>query len=267
MLFRSNFVTAHDGFTLCDLVSYNQKHNEANGEENRDGSDTNDSWNMGAEGPTDDAAINVLRERQTRNFLATLMLSQGVPMLTGGDEVARSQHGNNNCYCQDNELSWYDWDLDAPRKRLRDFTCRLIHLRLAHPNLHRRKFFQDREIRVKGQDTIIKDIAWFNPDGQQVPDEVWENEWSRSIGMLLNGLTLQVTDEDGKPVIDDSFFLVVNAAQDGVEFILPPAPSGRHWCQVIDTEDIDNPFGKTAMANKTIVGGRSLKLFSDECSK
>src|SRR6202042_2806320 len=129
-----NFITAHDGFTLCDLVSYNEKHNEANGEDNRDGSDSNDSWNMGAEGPTDDAEINKLRERQMRNFLATLMLSQGVPMLTAGDEVARSQRGNNNAYCQDNKLTWFDWKLDEQRKRLLEFTSRLIHLRLAHPN-------------------------------------------------------------------------------------------------------------------------------------
>ena len=142
-----NFITAHDGFTLCDLVSYNEKHNEANGENNQRRTDNNDSWNMGAEGPTDDPEINKLRERQMRNFLATLMLSQGVPMLAGGDEVARSQMGNNNCYCQDNELTWFDWNLDDPRERLREFTCKMIKLRSEHPNLHRRKFFQDREIR------------------------------------------------------------------------------------------------------------------------
>src|SRR6266581_2741428 len=162
-----NFITAHDGFTLCDLVSYNQKHNEANLDDNRDGSDHNDSWNMGVEGPTDDPAINTLRERQMRNFLATLMLSQGVPMLCGGDEVARTQGGNNNAYCQDNEISWFDWNLDERRRRLRDFPCRLIHLRLAHPNLHRRKFCQDREIRKKGNGElvrVIRDIAWFNTD-------------------------------------------------------------------------------------------------------
>jgi isoamylase len=258
-----NFVTAHDGFTLCDLVSYNTKHNEANGEDNRDGSNSNDSWNMGVEGPTDDEGINLLRERQTRNFLATLMLSQGVPMLNGGDEIARSQRGNNNCYCQDNELTWHDWDLDDPRKRLRDFTSKLIHLRLAHPNLHRRKFFQDREIRKRGESTIIQDIAWFNPDGNQVTDEVWNAGWSRSIAMLLNGQTLQVTDEDGKDVIDDSFFLVVNASQDGVEFVLPSSPSNNPWCQIINTEDIDDPFMEQKVGDKVIVGGRGLKLFSD----
>jgi isoamylase len=259
-----NFVTAHDGFTLCDLVSYNEKHNEANKDDNRDGTNDNNSWNMGVEGPTDDEAINILRERQTRNFLATLMLSQGVPMLSGGDEVARSQRGNNNCYCQDNELTWFDWELDAARKRLHDFTCKLIHLRLAHPNLHRRKFFQDREIHRSGMSTIIQDIAWFNTDGNQVPDEVWNTVWNRSICVLLNGQTLQVTDELGNPVVDNSFLLIVNAAQDGVEFTLPSAPSGGRWCQIIDTEDIDEPFSEKDAAKQIIIGGRSLVLFKDK---
>jgi isoamylase len=262
-----NFITAHDGFTLCDLVSFNEKHNEANHDDNNDGTNDNESWNMGAEGPTDDPAINTLRERQTRNFLATMMLSQGVPMLAGGDEVARSQRGNNNCYCQDNELTWYDWNLDEPRKRLRDFTSRLIQFRLAHPNLHRRKFFQDREIRQKGQSTIVRDIAWFNTDGKEVPDEVWNTEWNRSIGVLLNGQTLQVTDEEGKPITDDSFLLVVNAAQDGVEFVLPQSPSGGKWGQVINTEDVDDPFAETVASEKIIIGGRSLMLFSDKAAR
>ncbi|MEO6803095.1 MAG: glycogen debranching protein GlgX [Granulicella sp.] len=259
-----NFITAHDGFTLCDLVSFNEKHNEANHDDNNDGTNDNQSWNMGAEGPTDDPAINQLRERQTRNFLATMMLSQGVPMLAGGDEVARSQRGNNNCYCQDNELTWFDWKLDEPRKRLRDFTSRLIQFRLAHPNLHRRKFFQDREIRQKGESTIVRDIAWFNTDGKEVPDEVWNTEWNRSIGVMLNGQTLRATDVEGNPLTDDSFLLVVNAAQDGVEFALPVSPSKRKWRQVIDTEDIDNPFAESEAGEKVIAGGRSLMLFSDK---
>ncbi len=261
-----NFITAHDGFTLNDLVSYNQKHNEANGEDNRDGSDNNDSWNMGVEGPTDDEAINAARERQMRNFLSTLMLSQGVPMLTGGDEVGHSQHGNNNCYCQDNELSWFDWDLDEQRRRLRDFTCKLIKLRLAHPNLHRRKFFQDREIRKKGEGTlvaVIKDVAWINPDGNEVSDEAWSSPWSRAIALLLNGKTLQVTDEDGNWVIDDSFLLLVNAADQGVEFTLPVSPSGNPWCQIIDTERLCDPFAEIDAGDKVIVGGRAVKLMSD----
>jgi isoamylase len=262
-----NFITAHDGFTLCDLVSYNEKHNEANHDDNKDGANDNESWNMGTEGPTDDPQINTLRERQIRNFLSTLMLSQGVPMLAGGDEVARSQRGNNNCYCQDNELTWYDWDLDDSRKRLRDFTSQLIQLRLSHPNLHRRKFFQDREIRRKDGNTVIQDIAWYNPDGNQVGDEVWNAGWNRSIGLLLNGQTLQVTNEEGKPVIDDSFLILVNASHEGVEFTLPPPLAGSNWNQVIDTENIDEPFAKVVLDDKVIVGGRSLKLLSDETPK
>jgi glycogen operon protein len=258
-----NFLTAHDGFTLCDLVSYNEKHNEANKDDNNDGASDNDSWNMGVEGPTDDENINRLRERQMRNFLATLMLSQGVPMLNGGDDIARSQKGNNNCYCQDNELTWHDWNLDDSRKRMLDFTGRLINFRLAHPNLHRRKFFQDREIRRKGQNTVVQDIAWFNADGNQVSDEVWNTTWSRSVAIMLNGQTLQVTDEEGHSVVDDSFFLIVNAAQDGVEFTLPPSPSGKPWCLVIDTENAEDQFVRVKVPDKIIVGGRSLKLLSD----
>ena len=262
-----NFITAHDGFTLDDLVSYNEKHNEANLDDNNDGANDNDSWNMGVEGITDDSTINTLRERQTRNFLATLMLSQGVPMLAGGDEVARSQRGNNNCYCQDNELTWYDWNLDSPRRRLRDFTSELIQFRLAHPNLHRRKFFQDRTIHQEGKRVVEQDIAWFNTDGEQVPDNVWEAEWNRAVGVLLNGQTLQVTDEEGKPITDDSFFMITNAAPDGVEFILPESPSGLKWSLVINTENIDAPFSRAEAGEKIIVGGRSLVLLSDAATQ
>jgi glycogen operon protein len=218
------------------------------------------------EGPTDDAGINNLRERQMRNFLATLMLSQGVPLLTGGDEFGRSQQGNNNCYCQDDELTWFNWELDDERKRLLYFTERLIQLRLAHPNLHRRKFFQDREIRKKGDGTllrVIKDVEWFNPDGNEVSDEAWSSPWSRAIALLLNGKTLQVTDEEGDWLIDDSFLLLVNAAHEGVEFSLPSSPSGNPWCQVIDTENIDDPFADVGVGDTVIVGGRALKLMSD----
>jgi len=207
-----------------------------------------------------------LRERQMRNFLATLMLSQGVPMLTGGDEVARSQMGNNNCYCQDNELTWFDWNLDKRRERLREFTCRIIQLRRAHPNLHRRKFFQDREIRKRTDGTLVRverDIAWFNPDGNEVADEAWNAEWSRAIALLLNGRTLQVTDEDGNWVIDDSFLLLVNAADQGVEFTLPESPTGKLWSQIVDTENIDDPFATALVGEKIILGGRSLKLLGD----
>ncbi len=259
-----NFVTAHDGFTLCDLVSYNQKHNKANKENNQDGSDYNDSWNMGAEGPTKDPEIDRSRERQMRNFLATLILSQGVPMLSGGDEFGRSQRGNNNAYCQDNKLTWFNWKLGDGCKRLLDFTSRLIHFRLVHPNLHRRKFFQDRQIRHKDGSAVVHDIAWLNPDGNPVSEEVWTTGWVRSIALLLNGQTLQVTNEDGQAIIDDSFLIIVNAADSGVEFTLPPSVSPNGWCMVMDTENIEDPFAETKMDDKVIAGGRSLKLLSDE---
>ena len=254
-----NFVTAHDGFTLCDLVSYNDKHNEKNGENNQDGDSNNNSWNMGAEGPTDDAAINTLRERQIRNFLATLLLSQGVPMICGGDEFARSQRGNNNAYCQDNELTWFDWKLDPSRVRLMEFTRRLVKLRLGHPNLHRRKFFQDRTIRH----SVVRDIAWYGADGKEMPEQAWTTEWTRSMGLMLNGKTLQVSDENGDPLEDDSFLILVNASSEGVEFTLPPVPNGSPWCQVMDTENIADPFHEAEVGEKVIVGGRSMMLFSD----
>jgi glycogen operon protein len=254
-----NFITAHDGFTLCDLVSYDQKHNEANGDDNRDGSDNNDSWNMGAEGPTDDPEINKLRERQMRNFLTTLMLSQGVPMLAGGDELARSQNGNNNCYCQDNELTWYDWKPDDARKRLLEFTSRLIQLRKDHPNLHRRRFFQDRKIRG----SVVRDVAWYGTDGQELSDEVWNEAWSKSIGVMFNGKTMEVTDEDGDPVVDDSFLILVNASDQGVEYVMPEPLNGTPWQQVLDTENIDDPFCQAKVQDKVILGGRSVRLYSD----
>jgi glycogen operon protein len=253
-----NFITAHDGFTLCDLVSYNEKHNEANGDNNSDGANNNDSWNMGAEGPTDDETINTLRERQTRNFLTTLMLSQGVPMIAGGDEFSRSQMGNNNCYCQDNELTWYDWKLDDRRKRLLEFTSKLIQLRKDHPNLHRRRFFQDRKIRG------VPDIAWYGTDGNEVSDQAWGEAWNKSIGLMLNGKTLGVMDEEGEPVIDDSFLILVNASDQGVEYVLPKAPGKTPWHQVLDTESIEDPFCEaTTLEDKVIVGGRAVRVYSD----
>ena len=254
-----NFVTAHDGFTLCDLVSFSEKHNEANGDNNNDGNNDNESWNSGAEGPTDDPKINALRERQMRNFLATLILSQGVPMICGGDEIARSQRGNNNTYCQDNELSWQEWDPSPARQRLFEFTSKLIHMRLAHPNLHRRKFFQDRKIRG----SEARDIAWYQPNGEQMPQDSWESNWAKSMAMMLNGQTLDTADEDGNPLKDDSFLMIVNASDQGVEFVLPKVPNGTPWRQIVDTENIIDPFKQVSVADKVILGGRSLMLFSD----
>jgi len=252
-----NFITAHDGFTLCDLVSYNEKHNEANGDNNSDGANDNDSWNMGAEGPTEDEGINNLRERQTRNFLTTLMLSQGVPMLAGGDEFSRSQMGNNNCYCQDDELTWYDWDIDERRKRLLEFTSKLIQLRKDHPNLHRRRFFQDRKIRGAA------DIAWYGTDGNEISDQAWGEAWNRSIALMLNGKTLGVMDEEGEPVVDDSFLILVNASDQGVEYVLPKPPAKTPWHQVLDTENIEDPFHEATVEDKVIVGGRAVRVYSD----
>jgi isoamylase len=252
-----NFITAHDGFTLCDLVSYNEKHNEANGDNNRDGADNNDSWNMGVEGPTDDEGVNALRERQTRNFLTTLMLSQGVPMLAGGDEFSRSQMGNNNCYCQDDELTWYDWKLDDRRKRLLEFTSKLIQLRRDHPNLHRRRFFQDRKIRG------VPDIAWYGTDGNEISDQAWDEAWNRSIALMLNGKTLGVMDEEGAPVVDDSFLILVNASDQGVEYVLPKPPAQTPWHQVLDTENVEDPFHEATVEDKVIVGGRAVRVYSD----
>jgi len=181
-----NFVTAHDGFTLEDLVSYNEKHNQANGENNQDGANDNHSWNMGVEGPTNDPGILAARERQKRNLLATLFLSQGVPMLCGGDEIGRTQRGNNNAYCQDNEISWYDWHLGERQTRLLEFTRQLIQFRKVHPNLRRRKFFQDRDV----YHPASKNIAWYRTDGQEMTQEQWNTGWMRSLAVMFNGQTL-----------------------------------------------------------------------------
>jgi len=223
-----NFVTAHDGFTLNDLVSYNEKHNEANGEENRDGESHNRSWNLGAEGPTDDPDVNAKRTRQRKNFLATLLLSQGVPMIVGGDEIARTQQGNNNAYCQDTEISWFDWE-HADRDLLA-FTRRAIAIRKEHPAFRRRRWFKGRPIRGKG----ASDVAWFKPDAAQMSEEDW-NEWSaKGFAMFLNGDGL-APDERGRRVKDTSFLLLFNAHTDAVIFTLPGKPFGASWRPVLDT--------------------------------
>jgi glycogen operon protein len=226
-----NFVIAHDGFTLNDLVSYNEKHNEANGEDNNDGADDNASWNLGAEGPTDDPAIAALRERQKRNFIATMLVSQGVPMLCGGDEISRTQGGNNNAYCQDDEISWYDWELDDARKALLDFTSKLVAFRRAHPNLHRRKFFQDRSIKHEN----AQDILWLKPDGEEMSEEEWGQAWMKTIGLYLNGSTIGDVDETGAPVSDDSFLMLLNCHVEAVDFALPRIEGVERWQVVVDT--------------------------------
>jgi glycogen operon protein len=227
-----NFITAHDGFTLNDLVSYNDKHNEANGENNCDGANDNHSWNMGAEGPTDDPEINELRERQMRNLMATLLLSQGVPMICGGDELCRTQHGNNNAYCQDNEISWTNWQLDERKETMLEFTRRLIDLRLRHPNLHRERFFQDRGIRPSD-----REVRWLRPDGHDMADDEWGAGWVRCLGMLLNGDTLQELDNAGRQEVDDTFLLMLNPHWEPIDFFLPEHGGKVNWCLVLDTRD------------------------------
>jgi glycogen operon protein len=225
-----NFITAHDGFTLRDLVSYNEKHNEANGEENRDGESHNRSWNLGAEGPTEDAGINATRARQQRNFLATLLLSQGMPMLLGGDEIGRTQGGNNNAYCQDNEISWFDWE-HADRELL-GFTRRLIALRLGHPVFRRRRWFRG----APHTPGAPADIAWFRPDGVEMSEQDW-NEWfAKSFVVFLNGDALPGRDERGRPVRDDSFLLLFNSHVDTVTFRLPETVRGDRWVPLLATE-------------------------------
>jgi glycogen operon protein len=228
-----NFVTAHDGFTLQDLVSFNDKHNEANGEESRDGTSENLSWNCGVEGPTDDPAVVALRERQVRNFLATLFLSQGVPMLLGGDELGRTQQGNNNAYCQDNELSWINWTAPRAARAQAEFTRRLIRLRLAHPVFHRRRFFQGR--RIEGSE--VKDLSWFRPDGKEMAQEEWTNGLTRCLGLRLAGDAIEEVDEAGEIIRDDTFLLLLNAHHEPVDFVLPAHRPRMRWELVLDTRE------------------------------
>jgi glycogen operon protein len=234
-----NFVNAHDGFTLHDLVSYNDKHNEANGEDNRDGANDNESWNHGVEGPTADPRIIELRERQKRNFLATLLLSQGVPMICGGDEIGRTQRGNNNGYCQDNELSWYDWKLDQRSEDLLDFTRMLIDLRKEHPNLRRQKFFQGRRIDPHGEHN--QDITWLRPDGEEMTAEEWGLGWVRSLGLQLSGKTLDHVDSLGNQVIDKTFLILFNPHWESIQFYLPNLYGEKAWCLVLDTRFTEQP--------------------------
>jgi glycogen operon protein len=224
-----NFVTVHDGFTLADLVAYDQKHNEANGQDNRDGNDQNDSWNCGVEGPTDDADIRELRQRQVRNLLMTLVLSQGVPMLQAGDELGHTQNGNNNAYCQDNELTWLDWELDDERRALLDYTRRLLALRAAEPVFRRRGFFQGRPL--VGD---IKDIYWINPAGREMQLEDW-NTALETLGVLLVGEEIADLDERGNPITGNSFLVILSAADGVVDFVLPERAARLDKQIVLDT--------------------------------
>ncbi|MGW6225007.1 glycogen debranching protein GlgX, partial [Streptomyces olivaceus] len=230
-----NFVTAHDGFTLRDLVSYNDKHNEANGEDNRDGESHNRSWNCGAEGATRDPAVRELRGRQQRNLLATLLLSQGIPMLSHGDELGRTQRGNNNAYCQDNDLSWIDWRLDDEQRSLLDFVRRLIALRADHPVLRRRRYFRgDTATRA---DQPLPDLVWLLPDAREMTDDDWRRSDAHAVGVFLNGDAIAEPDPCGRPVVDDSFLLLLNSHWEPTDFRLPGAGYGERWTALIDTAD------------------------------
>jgi glycogen operon protein len=228
-----NFITAHDGFTLADLVSYNEKHNEANGEQNRDGENHNLSWNCGTEGETRDQRVLDLRARQRRNFMATLLLSAGVPMLTAGDELCRTQGGNNNAYCQDNEISWIDWTLTPERREFLEFTRRIIRIWKDHPVLRRRKFFQGR--RIRGAEVI--DIAWLDPSGAEMTDDMWNSPEVRGLGVRLNGDAIQEVNERGERVVADTLLVIFNAGDQPLSFVLPPTAPIERWVTLVDTAD------------------------------
>ncbi len=243
-----NFVTAHDGFTLADLVSYEQKRNEANGEENRDGTDDNRSWNTGVEGPADDPVVSELRERRMRSFLATLLLSQGVPMLLGGDELARTQHGNNNAYCQDNEVSWFDWEPGERSERTRAFTKRLLALRREHPVFRRTRFLAGAETLGSG----LPDVWWFRPDGRRMTQRDWRSPDARTLGVFLNGQEIGTRTPTGEVVEDDSFVLLLNAGGEPVEFLLPPRRFGRRWLFELSTAEPEREDGAAFAARAPV---------------
>lgn len=254
-----NFITAHDGFTLHDLVSYNDKHNEANGEDNKDGEDHNRSWNCGVEGPTDDPEIIELRNRQKRNFLATLFLSQGVPMLLAGDEFGKTQNGNNNAYCQDNEISWLNWK-DADTELLQ-FTRDLIHFARAHPVFCRRKWFKGQRIKGRG----LEDIAWFDPCGEEMEDEQWNADYAKSLGIFLYGRGIHSKGDSGEVIADNSFYLIFNASHEPRDYRLPPEKYGKRWQQIMDTTTAGlDEKGPVFKAEETVsINGRCVVLLME----
>ncbi|QGH68305.1 glycogen debranching protein GlgX [Pseudactinotalea sp. HY158] len=254
-----NFVTAHDGFTLADLVSYNDKHNEANGDDNTDGADDNRSWNCGVEGPTDDEEIRALRAQQQRNFIATLFLSQGIPMISHGDEVGRTQGGNNNGYCQDNELTWVDWEnLDD---ELLGFTRRMATLRRGHPIFRRRRFFDGRP--VSHPDSDVPDIEWFTPDGTAMTEQNWDDDFGRAIAVYLNGRGIPGTDTRGQPVTDHSFVLYFSAHHEPIDFRVPTAGYGAEWEIVVDTLTAAEPDRVVGPGETVTVGPRALVVLRE----
>jgi len=253
-----NFVTAHDGFTLRDLVSYNHKHNEPNGEDNRDGSDDNESWNCGVEGETDDPAVNVLRDRQQRNLLATLLVSQGVPMLAAGDEMGKTQRGNNNAYCHDDEIGWLDWNLDDRRAALLGFTIRMIRLRQNQPVLQRRRFFHG----SVPWDSSLKDLAWFRPDGQEMTEQDWAGH-NRSLAFLLGGDAIATSDERGERIVGDTLLVLLNAHEEAVRYTLPEIEWGDEWELLVDTAGhSDQKRDHVAARGQVLVEARSLLVLS-----
>jgi isoamylase len=255
-----NFITAHDGFTLEDLVSYNEKHNEANGEDNRDGANENRSWNCGAEGATDDAAIRALRRRQKRNLMATLLLSQGVPMVLGGDELGHSQSGNNNAYCQDNELSWLDWELDAEREAFLEFTAELIAMRRRHPVFSRRRFLQGDTATADG----LREIIWLSPDGREMTEAEWGLPFARCLGLYLAGAAIERRDRRGRLVTDNNFVLLYNAHHESIPFQLSAPLAEKVWWTVLDTAAAA-PFAQQRLEPATPypLQGRSLALLRE----
>ena len=253
-----NFITAHDGFTLSDLVSYNEKHNEENGENNQDGEDHNRSCNYGVEGETDDQGILQLRNRQIRNFLTTLFLSQGVPMLLAGDEIGRTQRGNNNAYCQDNEISWLDWaNIDH---ELLSYCRKLIKLRKTHPVFCRRTWFQEEPVRETG----LHDIGWFQPDGAEMNAHNWKEDFAKSLGVFLNGHGIKGRDHVGRRIIDNSFYIIFNAHHGDIEFKLPGLNYGKLWTKVLDTADpkLENNPLNFKHSQGVMVQGRSIMLLT-----
>jgi isoamylase len=258
-----NFITAHDGFTLNDLVSYNEKHNEANGEDNKDGDQQNHSWNCGAEGPTDDEGINNLREKQKRNLLTTLLLSQGVPMILSGDEIGRTKNGNNNTYCQDNEISYINWQ--KADNTLLEFTRQLIHWRRAHPVFCRRRWFRGHVIK----EINLKDIEWFFPDGSEVKENAYKSTLARCFAIYLNGNDLDMSGPKGERITDDNFYVIFNNEEASVEYKLPPLHYGDHWIEVINTnKDSITPEGILHKPGDTImVEGHSVVLLHNRANK
>lgn len=254
-----NFVTAHDGFTLHDLVSYNEKHNEANGEGNRDGTDDNNSWNCGTEGPTDDPAIIALREKQKRNLMATLILSHGVAMICGGDEMSHTQQGNNNAYCQDNPITWHNWSLDKNARQFLEFTREVIRIWKAHPVLRRKTFFQGR--RIRGSE--IKDITWFSPSGCEMTDEEWNDHRVRCLGIRLAGDAIVEVDEKGHRIAGETLLILMNAHHEDVPFTLPTKHRTTRWVEILDTS-CEEPLGlqpRLRDGNIFTLKGRSMAAF------